>query len=120
MKKTKTNIHTSSFSAGQKAYLQGIKMQKLFIIWSRLLIFASFLTLWQLSSDFGWIDDFYFSSPIAIGALFLHDITNMSLLQHIAITLMESGLSFLLIILCSIQLKTVQTSYQEQGRTKTG
>ena len=116
MKKTKTNIHTSSFSAGQKAYLQGIKMQKLFIIWSRLLIFASFLTLWQLSSDFGWIDDFYFSSPIAIGALFLHDITNMSLLQHIAITLMESGLSFLLIILCSLLVATLFWFYPVLGK----
>lgn len=111
-----TDIHTSSYSAGQKAYLHSIKMQKLFIIWSRLLIFAGFLILWQISSDFGWIDDFYFSSPIAIGTLFLHDITNMSLLQHIGITLMESGISFLLIILCSLLAATLFWFYPVLGK----
>ena len=90
MKRKKNDIQTSSFSEGQKAYLLSIKMQKLFIIWSRILIFAGFLILWQIAADFGWIDDFYFSSPLAIGSLFFHDITNMSLLQHIGITLMES------------------------------
>lgn len=116
MKKTKTDIHTSSYSAGQKAYLHGIKMQQLFIIWSRLLIFSGFLILWQISADFGWIDDFYFSSPIAIGTLFLHDVTNMSLLQHIGITLMESGVSFLLIILCSLLAATLFWFYPVLGK----
>lgn len=111
-----TDIHTSSYSAGQKAYLHGIKMQKLFIIWSRLLIFAGFLILWQIAADFGWIDDFYFSSPIAIGTLFLHDITNMSLLQHIGITLIESGISFLLIILCSLLAATLFWFYPVLGK----
>lgn len=115
MKKTKTDLNTSSFSTGQKEYLHGIKMQKLFIIWSRLLIFAGFLILWQLSADFEWIDDFYFSSPIAIGTLFIHDITNMSLLQHIGITLIESGISFILIILCSLLIATLFWFYPVLG-----
>lgn len=116
MKKKKNDIKNSSFSEGQKAYLLSIKMQKLFIIWSRILIFAGFLILWQIASDFGWIDNFYFSSPLAIGSLFLHDITNMSLLQHIEITLMESGISFLLIILCSLIVATLFWFYPILGK----
>ena len=116
MKKKKNNIKTCSFSDGQKAYLHGIKMQKLFIIWSRLLIFAGFLILWQLAADFGWIDDFYFSSPIAIGTLFINDITNMSLLQHIGITLMESSVSFLLIIAFSLLIATLFWFYPVLGK----
>lgn len=116
MKKIKIDVHTSSFSSGQKAYLHSIKMQKLLIIWCRFLIFAGFLTIWQLAADFGWIDDFYFSSPIAIGTLFLHDITTMSLLNHIRITLIESSLSFLLIILCSLLVATLFWFYPVLGK----
>lgn len=116
MKKRKCDINTSSFSDGQKAYLKGIQTQKLFIIWSRLLIFVGFLILWQFAADFGWIDDFYFSSPLAIGTLFLHEITNMSLLQHIGITLMESGISFLLIIFCSLVFSTLFWFYPVLGK----
>lgn len=116
MKKEKNDIKSSSFSDGQKAYLLNIKMQKIFIIWSRILIFAGFLILWQISSDFGWIDDFYFSSPLAIGSLFLHDIKDMSLLHHIGITLMESGISFLLIILCSLLTATLFWFYPVLSR----
>lgn len=107
----------SSCSEGQKAYLWSIKLQKIFVIWSRILIFAGFLILWQLSADFGWIDDFYFSSPLAIAALFLQDIRNMSLLRHIAITLLESGASFLLIILCSLIAATLFWFYPVLGKT---
>lgn len=116
MKKIKIDVHTSSFSPGQKAYLHSIKMQKLLIIWCRFLIFAGFLTIWQLAADFGWIDDFYFSSPTAIGTLFLHDITTMSLLNHIRITLIESSLSFLLIILCSLLVATLFWFYPVLGK----
>lgn len=115
MKNTKNDIKNCSFSDGQKAYLHSIKIQKLFIIWSRILIFVGFLILWQLAADLGWIDDFYFSSPIAIGTHFIHDITNMSLLQHIGITLMESGISFLLIILCSLLISTLFWFYPAFG-----
>lgn len=116
MKKKKNNLKTSSFSEGQRAYLLNIKIQRLFILWSRVLIFAGFLILWQMAADFGWIDDFYFSSPLAIGTLFLHDIKDMSLLQHIGITLMESGISFLLIILCSVLTATLFWFYPVLGK----
>lgn len=101
---------------GQKKYIKHQKMHKLYIFWSRILIFAGFLLLWQMASDFGWIDRFYFSSPVEIGALFFHDIRNMSLLSHIGITLLESGVSFLLIIIFSLLTATFFWFYPSLGK----
>ena len=120
MKTQKNNqktTHTPSLlTTGQKNFLRRQKLQKLYIFWSRILIFIAFLMLWQVSADLGWIDSFYFSSPIAISKLFWHDITDMSLLSHIGITLLESGVSFLLIIVCSVLIATFFWFYPSLGK----
>lgn len=111
-----SNIEASAPTVGQKRFLRHQKLQKLYIFWSRILIFAAFLMLWQVSADMGWIDSFYFSSPIAISKLFWHDIADMSLLSHIGITLLESGISFLLIILFSLLTATFFWFYPSLGK----
>ena len=112
----KAKIEASALTAGQKSFLRRQKLQKLYIFWSRILIFAAFVMLWQISADMGWIDSFYFSSPIAISKLFWHDITDMSLLSHIGITLLESGISFMLIILFSLLTATFFWFYPSLGK----
>ena len=111
-----TDIQSSAVTTGQKKYLRHQKLQKLYIFWSRILIFIAFLMLWQISADFGWIDSFYFSSPTAISQLFWHDIENRSLLIHIGITLLESGISFVLIIVCSVLIATFFWFYPSLGK----
>ncbi len=111
----KTETDSDAMTTGQKKFLRRQQLCKLYIFWSRILILAGFLLLWQVSSDFGWIDRFYFSSPIAIAQLFWHDITNISLLSHIGITLLESGVSFLLIILFSVLIATFFWFYPSLG-----
>ena len=110
-----TETDSDAMTTGQKKFLRRQQLCKLYIFWSRILILAGFLLLWQVSSDFGWIDRFYFSSPIAIAQLFWHDITNISLLSHIGITLLESGVSFLLIILFSVLIATFFWFYPSLG-----
>ncbi|GFI22771.1 riboflavin transport system permease protein RibX [Lachnospiraceae bacterium] len=105
-----------TLTAGQKNFLHHQKMQKLYIFWSRILLFTAFVMLWQISSDLGWIDRFYFSSPIAIAKLFWHDIKDMSLLSHIGITLLESGVSFFLIIILSVLTATFFWFYPSLGK----
>ena len=105
-----------ALTVGQKNFLRRQKLQKLYIFWSRILLFAAFVMLWQVSADLGWIDSFYFSSPIAISRLFCHDVQDMSLLSHIGITLLESGVSFLLIILFSLLTATFFWFYPSLGR----
>ena len=104
--KYENNLNMAALTPGQKNFLRHQKLQKLYIFWSRILLFVAFIMLWQVSSDLGWIDRFYFSSPIAIAQLFWHDIKDMSLLSHIGITLLESGISFLLIIALSVLTAT--------------
>ena len=106
----------AALTIGQKNYLRRQKLQKLYIFWSRILLFAAFVMLWQVSADLGWIDSFYFSSPITISKLFWHDVQDMSLLSHIGITLLESGVSFLLIILFSLLTATFFWFYPSLGK----
>lgn len=116
MKMQKNNMEASSLTTGQKNFLRRQKLQKIYIFWSRILIFAGFIMLWQVSSDLDWIDSFYFSSPSAISKLFWHDIKDMSLLSHIGITLLESGVSFLLIIIFSVLIATFFWFYPSLGK----
>ena len=106
----------AALTIGQKNFLRRQKLQKLYIFWSRILLFAAFVMLWQVSADLGWIDSFYLSSPITISKLFWHDVQDMSLLSHIGITLLESGVSFLLIILFSLLTATFFWFYPSLGK----
>lgn len=117
MKIPKKNEALIACSEGQRAFIQNQKKRKLGILWSRLLIFAGFLILWQMASDFEWIDAFYFSSPKAIGILFILDIQDMSLLCHIGVTLLESGISFLMIIAFSLAIATLFWFFPMIGHT---
>lgn len=110
------NVDTTTLTTGQKNFLRHQKLHKLYIFWSRILLFIAFIMLWQVSADLGWIDRFYFSSPIAIAQLFWHDIKDMSLLNHIGITLLESGISFLLIIVLSVLTATFFWFYPSLGK----
>lgn len=102
MKTSLPDINTTPPSEGQQNYLRRKKIYRLSIIWGRILFLLSFLLLWQIASDSKWIDSFYFSSPTAIFTLFIDKMVSLELPIHIGITLLESGISFLLIIFLSL------------------
>ena len=89
-------------SPEQKKYLKQVKLQSFFIMLSRFLLLFSFLALWEISSAFGWIDSFFFSSPGAIVALFIDMCKDFEILRHIGITLLETLVSFLAVTLLSV------------------
>lgn len=107
MKIRKQDEELLLYSQGQLAFLASQRQKKKVVIWSRIILSMGFLILWQMASDMEWIDDFYFSSPRAIGILFLRDLQDMSLLRHIGMTLWESVVSFLLIVTFSLILATL-------------
>lgn len=96
---SKSNSETDD---GQKRYIKAQKTHKLFIFFSRIIIFITFLLIWQFASDKKLIDSFYFSSPLTIAELFTEKLTDGTLINHIGITMFESGLSFLLIVTVSL------------------
>lgn len=53
----------AALTIGQKNFLRRQKLQKLYIFWSRILLFAAFVMLWQVSADLGWIDSFISARP---------------------------------------------------------
>ena len=89
-------------SSAQTKYLSRLKREKYFVNISRLVLFAGFLALWEVSARIGWIDSFIFSSPSAIGLNFLDMCRNQSLFTHIGITLTETLVSFFFVVILGI------------------
>lgn len=86
----------------QKNYLLREKQKKQFISLMRILLFFLFLGFWELSARLGWIDSFIFSSPSQIILTFWDMTLHQELFSHISITLMETLVSFLLVLLFSL------------------
>lgn len=80
-------------------------MKKIFIY--RLIVAFGFLLFWQISSLKGWIDSFYFSSPLEITKLCIQNMTDVSFWKHIGITFIESWASFVFIMFISLFLASL-------------
>lgn len=91
-----------SLSLEQRNYLKSYKQHKVMIIASRILLLITFLILWEGSAKLGFIDSFFFSSPSRITSLFLKMTQDYAIFRHMGITLLETSLSFILVILISI------------------
>ena len=93
MKQTLTN---------QKKYLLEQKKHKQNIRFLRILVFVIFIGLWEAAARLGWINDFIFSSPTRIIICFWEMLCNGTIWQHISITLLETLVSFVLVVLLTV------------------
>ena len=91
----------------QELYVKAHKRQHHQIAFYRILIFVAFLSLWELSVAFGWLDSFFFASPSRVILCFLDLTINKSLFMHIGITLLETLISFLLVLIISLIISTL-------------
>ncbi len=73
----------------------------------RTVIFALFLILWEVSANMKWIDSFFFASPSRVVRCFVEQMKHNSMLSHIGVTLFETILSFLLVLLFSLLVATL-------------
>ena len=89
-------------SAIQLRYLKQMKRLKYKITLARILLFAGFITLWEVAAYAGWIDDFIFSSPSRIIKTLFAMISDGSIFYHTAVTVAETGISFALIVLLGV------------------
>lgn len=89
-------------SLGQQHYLKTLKRQRQSVILARILLFVSFFLLWEAAAGLGWIDSFVFSSPSRIAAAFGRMAEDGSLFLHIGVTLAETLLSFLLVVILGL------------------
>lgn len=96
----------------QREYLRKQKKKKILIQFARLLILIFFLLAWELSSRFGIIDSFFFSSPSKLWECFLMMMQEQQLFTHIGISLLETLLSFLFIMLISVAAASLLWRYE--------
>ena len=104
---------TDSFpSEAQKNFLVKYRQHKQMVSISRIMLFLSFLLLWEVSAANQWIDSFFFSSPSGVIACFLEMSADGSLLTHTGITILETLLSFLLVTVISILISSLLWYYR--------
>ena len=96
-----------SMSVEQAAYLKNQRAHQIFITISRYVLLIAFLVLWEVSANAGWIDAFFFSSPVRIWKLFLSMCQDHSIFMHVGITLFETIVSFLLVFVISLGAATL-------------
>ncbi len=73
----------------------------------RIVLFLSFLGVWELCADTGRIDSFFFSSPSRVVLCFIDQVRTNSMLSHIGVTLYETIASFFLVLLLSLTAATL-------------
>ena len=88
----------------QEAFLYHQQRYKRNIHFLRIFIFVLFLLAWEVSADLGWINDFIFSSPKRLITCMIQLLIEGTLWQHVSITLLETIISFVLVILFTILL----------------
>ncbi len=106
-RKTKNRKKASSELTRQEEFIRKHRRHHHEIASWRTIIFVLFLVLWEVSANLKWIDSFFFSSPSRVARCFVDQIRNNSMLAHIGVTLLETLLSFLLVILFSLLVSTL-------------
>ena len=86
----------------QEQYIKEHKKHHRLIMLARLAILIVFLFVWELASGFGLIDSFFFSSPTGVIKCAYKMLLDLSLFTHILVTLYETIISFLLVIIIGI------------------
>lgn len=91
----------NNLSPAQQTFLRKKRKEKWLIHFSQIAIFLLFLLLWETAAEKEWIDSFIFSSPSLIIKNFFTMWKYQNLSAHILITLAETLISFVLVILLS-------------------
>ena len=89
-------------SVSQQSFLKKKRQDKVIVRFLRILILVLFLLLWEITARLGIIDSFIFSSPSKVALCFWSMVLDKSIFLHIGVTLYETLISFLLVILVSL------------------
>ena len=86
---------TENISADRQKYLRKIKLRKIEILATQILIVIAFLALWEILAQTGKIDSFITSQPSRIIKTFMN-LSSNDLLEHLQITCTETIIGFVL------------------------
>jgi NitT/TauT family transport system permease protein len=103
----------SELSIHQLEYIKQKLRYKRSVTIYRIIIFIVFLLLWQFTASVGIIDSFIFSSPLKIFTCFYKLLLDGTILHHIFITVTETFVSFMLVILIGILISVLLWSNEK-------
>lgn len=86
-----------NISVAQQAFVRTHLLQNRRIRIYQFIILICFLLLWEISTYFGIVNSFVFSSPSRVCKTFIEMAANGQLFYHVGITLMETIVSFALV-----------------------
>lgn len=94
-------------SAAQQAYLNGYFRKLRIVRIYQFAILIAFIALWEITTRIGILNDFIFSSPSRVVKTFCNMLVKGNLLYHIGVTLGETFISFLLVIVLGLLIAIV-------------
>ena len=83
-------------SEEHKRYLKKLKQEKVIVVGFQIFILVGFLLLWEILSKYKIINPFIFSSPSKVIETIKNLFLNYNLIGHIATTLYETAIAFIL------------------------
>lgn len=104
---TKKQTSMPIISEKQREYVRKIKRNHRQIRVYQILILLIFILLWEFAARMGFINDFIFCSPSKLCSTFITMVTDGSLLYHIGITLYETLIGFVIVIIGSLLVATL-------------
>lgn len=89
-------------SKAHEKYLKRLRKDKIFVIFWQIFVFLCFLGLWQLFSEVGVLDPFFFSSPSRIAVTTVNLFKTGNLFLHIWTSLYETIIGFVIAIVAGV------------------
>ena len=86
---------TENISVDRQKYLRKVKLRKIEILATQILIVIAFIALWEILAQTGKIDSFITSQPSRIVKTFMN-LSSNDLLEHLKITCLETIIGFVL------------------------
>lgn len=93
--------------SAQELFIRQHKQHHHSITFMRIFLLAAFLGFWEFAADTELIDSFFFSSPSRVLTCFLSMVADYSIFQHIGVTLLETLVSFFLVIVIGLLAATL-------------
>lgn len=106
-KSKKVSSEGLNISAAQYAFVRKHLLQKRRIRIYQLVILLSFIALWEVTTFFGIVDPFIFSSPSRVVRTILEMSANGQLFYHVGVTLLETLISFALVNLLGLLIAVI-------------
>lgn len=91
----------------QQEFIEKERYHKRKVTICRVMLLVLLLAVWELCASLGIIDDFIFSSPSRVFLCFWDMVLDRSIFEHIGITLFETLVSFVLVVVVGLAVAVI-------------